>query len=107
MSDSKDYFGTFLRVLSSGATEMPDVSRPARAAAEPDPMDLAVRILSASGGSAPLDALVSAFRSLSAVTRTVERLQTYGLVEVDGGKVHLTEAGRSVASKLPAVAGSN
>jgi len=112
-----DYFGTFLDALSRGAkvasagpttidTATTVASGVSPASAEGDGRDATIRAISAHGGEASFgDVMVPPLNSIGMVISVLQELETFGLVERDGGIVRLTSSGKIVAQKLGAASG--
>jgi len=112
-----DYFGTFLDALSRGAKGVSSgattadaagtvASGVSQASAEGDGRDAAIRAIFAHGSEASFgDVMVPPLNSIGMVISVLQELETFGLVERDGGIVRLTSSGKIVAQKLGAASG--
>ena len=110
----KDYFAPFLNALSRGTPASPGTARvtgtvgtstvgvpSASATGDGTAQDTVVRTLAEHGGTLPLDGLlVPPFTSVGSLIGVVKELQSFGLVRMEEGAVHLTDAGMAVAGRL-------
>lgn len=108
-SHGKDYFAPFLNALSRGTAAGSGTARvtstvgvpSASATGDGTAQDTVVRTLAEHGGTLPLDGLlVPPFTSVGSLIGVVKELQSFGLVRMEEGAVHLTDAGMAVAGRL-------
>jgi superfamily II helicase len=107
-SSAKDYFGTFLNTVLSGAIDSPTVVNYHAPNRPVDPLNAAVIALAARGGQGTIgDLLDTSFTSISEVSDAIGHLTRLGLASADGAQIRLTEAGMAVAQKLSAANEAN
>ena len=107
MSQHKaDYFGPFLDALARGSaigtsTAAAVSSAATASASENNTQDIVVGLLASHHGAMPVkDLLTPPFTSLGTLMAVIREMQSFGLLAMENGIVHLTDDGMSIALKL-------